>query len=288
MSHHFDAFAPFRPQALAFSIGPATSISGARRFALSLPKDHGKTLVLYQPGGGITQLYYWQQAVDGTWGGTASYNIDSTGIEANASASSPEKVMCTRGSVRLRNVSPAGEMAGAVHCLKLSSGAPGLNTSAYSELASLVLSHQRTHTTSGSQLSMTHQWDCVPVSQDKYHGFHSPIYGNGEAYDPGLTTILFVFEHSAAKEQTYEFSMAACYYARYAVTGPLSNAASLPPTCGIAQINRSRDFLERLGSLGRPIAATAASAFADRAMEAIPGMLGNLVNANRAFPALPP
>lgn len=277
-----------RPQALSFSIGPATSISGARRFALAIPKNAGKTLVLFQPGGGINQLYYWHRDAAGTWGDTFTYNIDSCGIAATSSASSPETLMCTRGSMRLRNVSPAGEMAGAVHCLKLSSGTPGLNSGAYDELTALVESHQRTHTTSGSQLSATHQWDCVPVSQDKYHGFHFPTYGNSESYQPGLTTILWVFEHSTVKEQTYEISMAACYYARYAVTGPLSNAAQLPPTCSIAQVNRSRDFMERLGSMGRPIVATAATALADRAMEALPGMLGNLVNVNRAFPALPP
>lgn len=179
-------------------------------------------------------------------------------------------------------------MAGAVHCLKLSTGLPAINTAALENMCNLVLGHQRTVTNSGSQLSATHQWDCVPVSQDKYHGFNAPAYGNDESQDPGLTTILWVFEHNTAKAQTYEVSMAACYYARYASIGPLANSAVLPPTCGMAHVNRARDIMERLGSIGRPVVATAAGAIADRAIEALPGMLGNMLNATRGFPALPP
>lgn len=289
LSHHFDAFAVHRPQALAFSVGPATPISGATRFTLDLPADAYKTVLIFQPGGGFSQVYYFKQTGATAWTSSTIVSIASTGITSTTSNTSPDTIMCTRGSLRLRNVSPASDMAGAVHVLKLSTGLDTNFTDPWKVLlAGLVTGHQRTVTFSGAQLSATHQWDCIPVSQDRYHSFHPPTAGNLELERPGLSTIAMVFDHSASKAQTYEFSICANYYARYSTIGPLANSAVLPPTVPLALANRARDAIEQIGSNAKPLLQFALNTLADKALEATPGLLGTLINVNRGFPALPP
>jgi len=296
-NHHFDAFGPQKPQALAFSVGPATHINGAARFAVTVPTvasgyQVGYDLFAFQPGSGIHPMIYCRyvptSASAGAWGPVSHWDIPSNGIEINASASSPETVMCSRGSVRLRNTSPAAQVAGVVHILRVSTGIPNFYaTPADAEsVKALILTHKDTVTLSGSQLTQTQQWDCIPVSQDKYHGFIQPFGGNSTVLqDPGVSTILMLFE-TTPSTQYYEFSMAASYYARYRYSGPLANASMLPPTCPIGKANQARDLYEKMGSIGKPIVAAIGGALQDAATDALPGLIGNMFRQNRGFPPL--
>jgi hypothetical protein len=295
-AHHFDAFAPSKPQGLTFSVGPCTPVTGAARFTVNLPADSEKTLLCFQPGGGLDQAGTMRRtappvppSASGTWSAWSPHNIVSTGFGTSASSSSPDTMMCTRGSIRVRNISPAADMAGAVHCLRVSTGIPQWGSALENErLAHLVEGHQRTVTMSGSQLSATYQWDCVPVSQDRYHQFKTPNYGIFSSEEPGLSTILMVFEHSSAKAQTYEVTICANYFARYSAAGPLANSAVCPPTVPLTTVNRSRDRAEQMGSIGKPILQAMGTAMGEKAMEVLPGLVGNLVNQIRPFPAVPP
>ena len=66
--HHFNAFGTLAPQALAFSIGPAARIIGAKRNPLGLDKEWHKTLLAFNPVGGYYQLMVArQQTENGTW-----------------------------------------------------------------------------------------------------------------------------------------------------------------------------------------------------------------------------
>jgi len=172
--------------------------------------------------------------------------------------------------------------------LRLGTGLPNFyGTPAESEnIKDLILSHKDTVTISGSQLTHTQQWDCIPVSQEKYHAFIQPLGGNSSVLqDPGISTILLLFETTPSL-QYYEFSMAACYYARYRFSGPLANCSMLPPTAPLDKVNKARDLFERMGSLGKPIVSAVGGALQDAAAEAIPGLLGNMFRQNRGFPPL--
>jgi len=160
------------------------------------------------------------------------------------------------------------------------------DTASSEDIKNLILNHKDTVTLSGSQLTNTQQWDCVPVSQDKYHSFIQPAGGNSTVLlDPGISTVLILME-TAPEDQQYEFSMAGTWYARYRFTGPLANCAIAPPTAPLAAVNKSRDFAEAMGSVGRPIMAAMGGALKDAASDALPGMLGNLMRQTRGFPPL--
>lgn len=289
--HHFDAFKP-SPQALGFSIGPATPVSGLARFPLTLnaalPSHQTMTVLFFQPCGGLNQLGKATIDIDSTSGTPVtsvndfSYiQIDSTGFTSTPGPGSPKDAMCTRGSLRLRNTSPAGQMGGAVHFLR-SASTFAWNSVSLLEIQEMILQHVRSHTYSGSSLSQTHQWDLVPVAQDEYTKFVTIANGSGHMGNvPGLTTLFIAFAHTTV-QQSYEVSIAANYYARYDEVGPLANAAMCPPTAPISTINRVRDAAEALVSAGRPLAEIGGRA----AVNAIPGMLGNLLRQNARYPAL--
>lgn len=290
-NHHFNAFGTQVPQALAFSVGPATQISGAYRFPHTLLPADTLTLMAFQPGSGYHQALIAKSSGGGptSWSPVLAPSITSTGIDTvtGPSASSPDKIMCSRGSLRIRNLTPAGEVAGAVHILRVSTGLTHFysHPTTAPDIAEMILQHKDTVTMSGSSLTETHQWDCIPVSQDKYHEFRSPDNLQSALNDPGLSTILVLFEHPTPP-QHYEMSMAATYYARYRFSGPLANASAHPPVAPLNMINKIRDVAESIGSLGTPLLKSG-MAMAKREMErAIPGMLGNLVRQNAGFPAL--
>jgi hypothetical protein len=289
-SHHFNAFGPQRPQALAFSVGPATHISGAARFRVQLATDKAYTLLAFQPGGGVNQVVYSTEttADPGIWAQGSHEHIASTGILYSPSSASPDTVMCSRGSIRIRNLTAAGQVAGAVHVLRAATGLADFYSAPTESEAvkDLILQNARTVTMSGSQLTETHQWDCIPVSQDKYHAFTAPSNGTAVMADPGVTTVLLLLEHMASGVQTYEFSMAASYYARYRFIGPLANCANPPPTISLDVVNRLRNAAEAIGSAGRPVMSAAMGALRDSAAEAMPGILGNMVRQNVGFPQL--
>lgn len=294
ITHHFNAFGTQTPQALAFSVGPATMISGAKRFPVPLASSTAATnpkmttLLLFQPGAGVTQAVMANEDPNGVWTQIASESITSTGITAVQSATSPATIMCSRGSIRIRNLTAAGKVAGAVHILRVSSGLPDLSvaTTGAPSIKQLILENSRTVTMSGSTLTMSHQWDCIPVSQDEYHKFFVPDLYSKSIQVPGLTTIAILFEHVAGEAQQYEVSMAASYYARYNIIGPLANSAITPPTAGLPLINKLRDAAEAVGSLGKPVMQAVGGFVRDSAVEMVPGFAGNLRNANRPFPAL--
>lgn len=290
-NHHFNAFGTQIPQALAFSVGPATQVSGAYRFPLTLLPTDTLTLLAFQPGSGFHQTIIAKSSGGGpsSWSQVSAPSITSTGIDTvtGPSASSPDKIMCSRGSLRIRNLTPAGDVAGAVHILRVSTGLTHFysHPTTAPDIAEMILQHKDTVTMSGSTLTETHQWDCIPVSQDKYHEFKTPDNLQSSISDPGLSTILVLFEHPTP-QQHYEMSMAATYYARYRFSGPLANASGHPPVAPLNVINKIRDVAESIGSLGTPLF-KAGMAMAKREMEsAMPGMLGNLVRQNAGFPAL--
>ena len=117
------------------------------------------------------------------------------------------------------------------------------------------------------------------------HEFKSPDNVVSSITDPGLSTILVLFEHPTPT-QHYELSMAATYYARYRYSGPLANASGHPPVAPLNMINRIRDAAEAIGSLGTPLMKAGLAAAKREVENAIPGMLGNLLRQNTGFPAL--
>lgn len=292
-THHFNAFGTQIPQALAFSVGPATMISGAKRFSLPLVSAQTikSTLLIFQPGAGIEQAVVATENPDGSWILGAVETIDSTGIKLGpASETNPANIMCSRGSIRIRNLTAAGKVAGAVHILRSSTGLPNLlqssSTSKAAGIKNLILENSRTVTMSGSQLTLSHQWDCIPVSQDRYHAFAPPGNYSFSVVDPGISSVCVLLEHVDGESQQYEFSMAASYYGRYNVIGPLANSAITPPTVGLPIINKLRDAAESVGSMGKPVMQAIGGFLRDTAVEMTPGFAGNLRNMNRPFPAL--
>lgn len=301
--HHFNAFGPQVPQALAFSIGPATQVCGAKRFTITAGSTteggagigNQYTLVGFQPGLGREQARWCIQngpdnpTTPNVWHSGYHATISSSGIDSALvpTDSNPSQIMCSRGSIRIRNLTPAGLVGGAVHFMRASQGLDDIRQSLQGppeNIKDLVLGSKDTVTMSGSQLTQTHQWDCIPVSQDKYHAFATPS-ATYPWIDPGISTVIILIEHSV-EAQTFEFTMAATYYARYNKVGPLANAASAPPTAPLPTINRVREGAEMLGSLGKPLLMAGMNALKDEYGPAIPGMLGNLMRSNVGFPRL--
>jgi len=287
-AHHFNAFGPQKPQAMAFSIGPATHIGGLA--SKSTTTDTTNPIMwIYQPSGGINQLMKSTTSDSGLSFGWPpdSTSIVSTGITATPSTASPASILCSRGSVRLRNTSRAADAGGVVRVLRL--GTPiEFSANEMGQVYSMVKSHPRTHTYTGSSLTATHQWDCIPVDQASYTRFISPVSGydvlqhsslaNVQA-SPAVSSVIFVFENFS-QVQDYEFSIAACYYARYRYTGPLASMASLPPTTTIARSNMLRDIAESVGSAGRKIITAGGNAMVNKLIAGTEGFVGNLFRQN--------
>lgn len=287
--HHFDAFDTQHPQALAFSVGPAVHITGAKWLNMTVNSANDGFMVLFQPGS-VDQVHYVEK-VAGTWGTPTKESIDSTGITTTPSASSPDTMMCSRGSIRLRVVTQASNVQGLVQVLKVSTGLNIGNSTTIQDVENLVETNSRTRTYGLSELTVSHQWDCIPVSQDRYHAFLAPTDGSGLIEDPGVSTIVFMFQ-SPTVDQNISFRMAANYWCRYRYSGPLANAAVAPPTVPLAIVNGMRDALEAIGSQGRKVLHDAFGAAANLAAEAtgsaVGGYLGNLRNQQVPFEWRPP
>jgi len=211
-----------------------------------------------------------------TWSLGETVLIATTGITDTPSASSPDTVMATRCSLRLRNVTAAGQVAGVVHFMRVSTGI-AWGTAAAPDLVMMMLGSELTRSYSASELTATHQWDGIPVSQDKYHAFVAPSGFDASVADPGISTLLVLFEGGTTDIQKYETTVAAQYYARYRLAGPLSNMSKLPPTTSLDNINKLRSYAEGVGSAGVNIA---------QFLETVPkaaGFLKNLLNAGSPF-----
>lgn len=287
-NHHFNAFGPQKPQAMAFSIGPATHVGGLASSSETTSTTQ-PIMFIYQPSGGFNQL----MRLDSTDGGAtflwppSNTSIASTGISATPGVSSPAAVLCSRGSIRVRNTSRAADAGGVVRVLRL--GTPlEFTGSDMGAVYTMVKGHPRTHTYTGSSLTMAHQWDCIPVDQASYSRFIDPVagydvlqhstLGNLQA-TPAVSSVIFVFE-SFAQIQNYEIAIAACYYARYRFVGPLASMASLPPHCPLARTNMLRDIAEAVGSAGRKVGTTLGNATLDRLVTGAEGFIGNLFRQN--------
>jgi len=193
--------------------------------------------------------------------------------------------MCSRGSVRLRNISPAGNVAGLVRTLRLGTPTELQYTPSAANLTSvqqLIEGHSRTHTYSGSTLTETHQWDQIPVNQTDYMGFTNIGFQNSfwsSATQRGMSTV-FMYISALGYQQTYEVSFAGDYYCRYGASGPLANIAQLPPTTTIAHTNYMRDVAESVGSAGINIIKDVGSFALNGAQSMASGYLKNLINSS--------
>lgn len=286
LNHHFNAFGPQKPQALAFSIGPATHIGGLAT-STQTSSTTQPVMFIFQPSGGYNQLGKCTTADGGVNFAWSNINITSTGIDptgAGPSAVSPSQVLCSRGSIRVRNTSRAADAGGVIRVLR--TGTPlSTNTAQLGELYDMVKNHPRTHSYTGSSLTMAHQWDCIPVDQSSYCRFVVPTgaYQALNAGETAVSSIVIVME-SFSTLQDYELTMAACYYGRYRYAGPLASMASLPPTVPLARTNMLRDVAEHVGSAGRKVGAAAGNAFTaaatQHATRAAEGFAGNLFRQN--------
>lgn len=259
-NHHFNAFGNPSPQALAFSVGPATHLTGMKNFTETLsPGSGNRTLIMFQFSGGYKQATYWTSADGGvTWSGFKEENIDSTGVTGTASAASPHTIMVSRGSVRLRCFTKLLDVHGIVRVLRCSTrlnyGSATTNQDK-TDIMELIRGNPRTRTYSAKELLDTHQWDAIPIDQASYHSFEPPIFGaqaaaGATSYSSmGLTTIAFLFE-DVSVTQDYEFSMATTQYGRFDTIGPLAAMARHPPTTSVSVMNSVRDIAEKVGSAG--------------------------------------
>jgi len=273
-NHHFDAFSPGKPQAMAFAIGPATHVNGARRFTVDIPNsvESTHTIARFQPGGGFNQWVTTtlslptDPADPSVWSPVTNVTINSTGIlsDGTFTATNPTHVMCSRGSLRVRNMTRSLNVAGSAQILRRSVPLTGLIDfqTLYNDVKDLIEESTATVVMTGMELTRSHQWDCIPVSQAAYTSFNEPVSGEVERLDPGLSSVFILFEHGQQPQQ-YEVSMAACYYARYNIVGPLSNMGKAPPVAPLSLINSIRTAAEHVGSFGRPLAASVAGGIAE-------------------------
>ena len=199
VNHHFNAFGPQKPQALAFSVGPATHLGGLATVS-TVTNASQPTMFIFQPTGGYNQLGKCETTNSG---GSFTFqnfsNISSTGIDETGggpSAISPTQILCSRGSIRVRNCSRAADAGGIVRVLR--TGTPmSMDDDELGYLYDMVKNHPRTHSYTGSALSKAHQWDCIPVDQTAYAKFIvptsiGPLLGGGET--PAVSSIIIVFE----------------------------------------------------------------------------------------------
>lgn len=275
------------PQALAFSIGPATPVCGATRASAVTIANH-ITMHIFQFTGGVNQMISVTSSNSGvTWGDYTYRNISSTGFSTTSGNGSPEKLMVTRGSVRLRNFTKVLDLEGVTRVLRVSTPIPGVNSTELLNLLNLVNGNIRTRTYTNHELLKTHQWDAVPVDQSSYAEFRTPTQATNVIQTPALSALVFVQEATGAP-QSYEFGMATTAWARYSEIGPLASMAVRPPTLPMGTINSVRDKAESIGS--------AASAVGDAVFRTVRtiGKLAYGANAIRqavqggagAFPAL--
>jgi hypothetical protein len=249
-THHFDAFGNSAPQALAFSVGPATHIKGASTETLITVPGHRYVIMFC--GSSSTQYIVFDYTVSSSTGAVSYQYMTSTGIIGTPSAIVPDTFMCSRASLRLRNVSRAADCGGVVRAFNMpnytqvNGKGNAINTSSdYMNLHDLIRNHPRTRSYSGAAMTGTHQWDAIPTSQGEYHKFRDTVssYYINVISNPGVSLVCIMLEDFSTP-QTYEFTLAATYYARYRVTGPLFNMSINPPTAPLALVNQKRDAAE--------------------------------------------
>jgi hypothetical protein len=239
---------------------------------------------MFQFTGGYNQYtgYYSNNAGD-TWtqldGGISPQTIDSTGITLTAGAGSPNKVMMTRGSVKLRVYTKALNLEGLVRVLRISSAIPDINNADLYNLFLYISGHIRTRTYTSQELTQTHQWDAIPTDQASYMTFRTPSSGISNIAEPSMSTIVFLQE-SVTEVQSYEFGMGTTGWARYSEMGPLASMAVHPPTAPQALINEIRDRAEALGSAASAVGTAVVNSAqtvgkAALAYKYLKGMVGN-------------
>lgn len=203
---------------------------------------------IFQFTGGVNQMITASTSNGGvTWGSYVYRNISSTGFSTTSGSGSPEKLMVTRGSVRLRNFTRVLDLEGVTRILRVSTPIPSVGHADLLSLMNLVNGNVRTRTYTNHELLKTHQWDAVPVDQSSYSEFRSPAVATNVIQTPALSALVFVQE-STGTAQSYEFGMATTAWARYSEIGPLASMAVRPPTLPMGTINSVRDKAESIGS----------------------------------------
>ena len=262
----FNAFSP-QKMPLAFSVGRATSLQGLSRYTfcavsnsqLLLGQTHMIVTLNGTPGYYVGNATLFKQSSTGnaaTHLSVAQINMASAGFTRKTTADNadgdPDAAMCSKFSVRLRNMSKAVDVEGVVRCLNMAAGVQLQTSGDYENLLNYVDAHPRTTTFGAAELRATRQWDTHPVDQSKYHNFASPGVPVsdwlGTLEDPAMSTLVFIFP--SVPNNNYELTAAGHYYARYRVTGPLANMATHPPTQTVSMLNRLRDEAEKVGSDG--------------------------------------
>lgn len=282
----FNAFALDKP-ALAFSVGRATLVRGMARRTFGvkatvngapMPNQTHVVAVLSAHPGVITGQIAGVARDHSTVSVQHVVVMDSAGFSAlGPSSSSPDSALTARLSVRLRNISPALEVAGQCYSLNMASGLGLLTQDNWVNLIDYVESHPRTVTYSAHELRSCRQWNAHPVDQSAYHRFTSPgtdanAFQQG-LLDPGMSTIVLVFpiisSSDALADQQYELTVQGQYYTRYRVTGPLAHAAEAPPTMPLPILNAARDAAEAVGSFGMHALGEFAQGAGQAAMQAL-------------------
>jgi len=258
----FNGFSP-APMPLAFSVGRATRLQGLSR--QQILTTHGSdpaqdyTIAIFNghPGHYVGRTYD-VNTIAGTYVSSGFFTMEAAGFDkvTAANASCPDSAMCSKLSVRIRNISKAVDVAGVVRVLNVSAGFSvyGLNgaSTGLVDLIHYVNDHPRTRTFGAAELRASRQFDTHPVDQAKYHTFTSPTTTLGQwddaVTDPAMSSIVMLFPTTPLNH--YEVTVNAHYYGRYRVTGPLANMAAHPPTATLDVLNRARDDAEQMGSDG--------------------------------------
>lgn len=253
----FNGFHP-APMPLAFSVGRATRLQGLARHEINTSPgavtgmDYSVAIFNGSPGHYVGKVFNVNSTA-GTFGQAAHFTMDAAGFDGHTIAASgrPDTAMCSKLSIRIRNISKAVDVAGVVRVMNVAAGID-VNGPALIDLINYVNDHPRTRTFGASELRVSRQFDTHPVDQAKYHTFISPTTTGTEwdeaIKDPAMSTIVLLMPTIIANH--YEVTVNAHYYARYRITGPLANMAGHPPTAPLSVLNQARDETERTGSDG--------------------------------------
>jgi hypothetical protein len=180
--------------------------------------------------------------------------MDAAGFDATTTANGghPDSAICSKLSVRVRNISKAIDVAGVMRVMNIAAGVSITSPEDVANLINYVNDHPRQRTFGAAELRASRQFDSHPVDQALYHNFTSPSTTAAQWHDalknPAMSTIVLVFPTIALNH--YEITVNAHYYARYRVTGPLANMAMHPPTAQLSVLNKARDDAERMASDG--------------------------------------
>jgi hypothetical protein len=265
--HHFDAFGQKPPQSLPFSIGPATHLAGFAAATASVsPSGAADLMLLYQPNSSAPYGSFLYDHATGNWTSTFQ-RLPGVAIDGTISSGNPADFMCSRGSIRIRNITRAADAGGLVRVLNFTSSTDPSNDGnpSLSSIRTNIESNPRTTTFSGSTLSASRQWDNIPVNSARYLHFNksSDHTGHSSSFwlamnDPGMSTTCILFK-GFSTPQTYDVTYAATYWARYIDAGPLASMAQLPQTIPLPVSNMIRDAAERVGTAGRNVLSDAAN-----------------------------